>query len=366
MPGEIVQQALEMQQAVQPLFLTSGDMENYGQSTAAWIGEGIGTVALLGAAFGGKALMSRFSHGGGSHDKPAEIREARVRFVKPWESGLLLKNSNFYKIKKQYKSVPVLDEAGLPVLVDNEKQYEEQVRYKKEFHKIITPGFNGALNMVLFWRKMMIVNNLPDEVTFPLTHIASEDERMFNLTGGMTWSHVRALDENKQPMYYEYLLPSADGKRPAGPISAADVLHNAINTGATRAEAARQLALVVLPEVVAQLEGNPNPQATAKDPEFFKEIEKAVHDRFLDRGSVLVQLGVAANANPETSAADKLARPMKKRNKILAKKDKGWTEQFTFGEEDTEDDETAAVAAYRTQRSRLHVVRNDEASENRL
>ena len=331
MPGELIQQALE------PLIMHGGltqfgefpeGVSNFSHTTV----HGIGTIAVVGGTLLATRLISSTKHAAGGHGgqpKPAEVREARLRVVEPWEGGLLRIGGSFYE------NEPVIGEDGQQIFINDEPQFT------KKFHGLIEPGTQGYSNLLLLHRKMVLVNNLPENTNFERVAFKNVNKDVFALAGGMTWCHVKVRDENGQKMAYVYRKPSLDGKRPAGPIEVEQALLNAIMTAPNRAEAAKQLEQIARPEVVKRLKGETDPNATAQEPAFFQEIEEAVHDRFLERGSVLTLLGVNASLSQEKEAAKTIAKPMAKRNKIL----QGGSKQVKIGEDATEDDETSAAAA---------------------
>ena len=276
---------------------------------------------------------------GGGPGKDLETREARFRVVRPWESALVLENGEFYDLGE-----PLLDADGNDIYIDGLKQYT------KKFNKAFGPGLHGGLNLILWLNKLIIVNNLPDEAPLPPLNIEDKAGNTLDLAAGMTWAHVRALNENKKPATYFFNEPSPDGKRPAGPISAAEALYNAIQTAPTRAEAARQLVLITHPEVKKRLHGESDPCASALEPAFFNEVESAVHDRFLERGSRLVQVGVTPNTNADVKAADKIAAAMDRRTDAMLLLEKLRSEEVDSGEQDGDEEEAAAAVA-------LHGVR---------
>jgi hypothetical protein len=355
MAGELIQQALE------PLMIHAESMQNsmYSSNAFEGVAEGMANVgqhsyagvkdALL--AVGGVYLVyKQFSkhtghHGGGEHAKQAEVREVRARVVRVWEGGLLEKNGQFFK------SVPVVNEKGEHVVIKGVEQYTE------EFYALITPGFKlrSLQNLLRPRTRMILVNHLPDEVDFERVNFKNDKEDVYTLAGGMTCAHVKAQDEHGRPMAYEYLEPSDEkGKtRPAGRISTEKALLNAIMTSASRAETARQLELIARPAVIERLRYESNPDIAAHEPAFCEDVEKAVHDKFLDRGSVLVNLGVNASICEEIEAANQIASAMRERTRILAQSNNN---DFTdTNEEQLTGDEEIATVTSRISRSKRTV-----------
>jgi hypothetical protein len=255
---------------------------------------------FIGAALpiGYMLIKSKLS-GGDSHDKPAEVSESRIRVLKPWESGLLIKNGTIYR------SVPVLDGTGNQKLVDNEREFE------KKYHKLLKPGLRGGLHGMSPLRKMLIINNLPDQFNLPMIRVEGPEDRLSDLEVGIIWRHVSATDEHGREAIYEFHDDDPDGLWKAGPISAAEALERAVMTATTRAEKARQLGSILVPVIQNRLTGQSNPLQAAVQPDFLKDIKEAVHDSFLYRGAILEQANVGANYNPEVRGHQLVADAIK-------------------------------------------------------
>ena len=316
MSVELIQQALE------PLLMHAESMQTgtYSQQALGGMAEGVANIGQQGfegakdallAVAGVYLVFSRMTkhsgHHGGGQAKPAEVREVRARVVRPWESGLLEKNGKFFDSK------PVLDEkSGNQVVINGVEQYSE------DYYRLITPGFQlkNATNLLRPRTRMILLNNLPQETTFKQVNFKNKDDDLFTLAGGMPWAHVKAQDEYGRPMKYEYLKAGkANGAaRAAGRISVERALLNAIMTSSTKAEVAGQLEIIARPAVIKRLKGESDPDSAASEPEFYEEVERDVHDRFLERGSVLVALGANASLSTEKEAANEIASALRGRS----------------------------------------------------